>query len=606
LALPNSSCYQRNLAALRERRRDLAELVDAAVVDDRVAEATGRDGSRTFRLTDETGRVSWFGQSSMPSISAAACIERFLGGGGNVTIPGVLTGCEMKLLLERIGRHVAIFVIEDDPLAIKLALHLHDYAEAIADGRLVFIHEADAADGLARFFHDHPGYEFPRRMLAPPQWTAAQVADMQRLLSNTGAAVVQAQQEALAAVARRLVKREEAAAPERPRVALLGMDTDVATLEQAYGIEQALARMGWPCAQCVPDAPDKWHVVARMRTIEQVKADLVLILNASPAELRPLLPPPIHLASWFSSTTNIGNDLSQEFSENRLALAASTSVREALGRANVPKAYIKPLAPAADASLFEPVELTREELSAMGCEVAVLADLPVATPEASNIHLASHVALWDGLWQVLKRRMTGEGYRGEQAEEALAEAEKRSGVTLRDPSIREHFIELFHLNMLPVMLAQVAARGLADAGHQLGVWGRNWEPLPGGGGVDVRRGPIPRGAALNRLFNAVGVVLLPVPSPEATQMALSALASGTRVLSRAPDQSFEVEYPGLADLAPHLNLYRTADELREAARLLRCDRHETDAPCPGREAIFVNHTLEHRLRALWEMLQAAR
>ena len=89
-------------------------------------------------------------------------------------------------------------------------------------------------------------------------------------------------------------------------------------------------------------------------------------------------------------------------------------------------------------------------------------------------------------------------------------------------------------------------------------------------------------------------------------MALSALASGTSVLCRPPDQPFEVEYPGLAGLAPHLNLYHTADELREAARLLRCDRREADTRCPGREAILASHTLEHRLRALWEMLRAVR
>jgi hypothetical protein len=602
LALPNSSCYQRNLEALRERRRDLADLVDATAADDRVAQATGRDGTPTFRLTNETGRVSWFGQSSMPSISAAACVERFLAGAGNVTVPGALTGYEIRLLLEQLGRHVAVFVIESDPLRIKLALCLYDYAEAMAGGRLVFVPEADTADGFARFFRDHPGYAFPRRMLAPPPWTAAQVADMQRLLSNTGAAVVQAQNEELGVAASRLRQRKDKAVDDRPRVALLG--TDPAFLTQADRIERALKRMDWPCARCVPDAPDKCHALARIQTIERVAADLVLLLNAAPAELGPLLPPSIRLASWFLSAPNSGEDLSQAFSERRLAFTASTSVGEALKQANVPEAYIRPLAPAPDTSVFEPIPLTREASSAVGCQVAVLADLPVATAEASNIHLASHQALWDGLRQALERRVTGEGYGAEQAEVILAEAERASGTTLKDPPIREQFIQLLRLNLVPVVVARMTVDVLIDAGYQVGAWGHNWESLPGR--ADVRRGPIPRGTALNRLFNAVGAVVLPVPSSEATQIALDALASGVKVLYRAPDRPFPVEYPALADLLPHLNLYRTAGELREGAvHLQPRGGLETDTRSAGREAILANHTLEHRLRALWDTLRAA-
>ena len=72
--------------------------------------------------------------------------------------------------------------------------------------------------------------------------------------------------------------------PDTPRVAVVGTDARPLSLEQARRIVRALAKLQWPYELCVPDAPANCHKVARLRAIERVSAELVLVVNAGFAE----------------------------------------------------------------------------------------------------------------------------------------------------------------------------------------------------------------------------------------------------------------------------------------------------------------------------------
>jgi hypothetical protein len=339
--------------------------------------------------------------------------------------------------------------------------------------------------------------------------------------------------------------------------------------------------------------------VAQLAVIDRVEADLVLLVNSPPGVLASLLPPSIRMASWYLSAASLPENLAPAFSERCPVWAASATIRQALELRQASPEYINMLPPGADTTLFRPVDVAAEEAASVGCEVAVLADLPPTLPQAVNISLPSHVELWQALRAALTRRIDGAGYTSDQAERVLSEAERASGTALKDPAIREHFIQLFRWHLLPATLARSAAEALLEEGHRIGVWGTNWETLPSD--LDVRRGPIPQGEALNRLFNAVDTVLLPVPSIESTQMALNALAAGANVICRSPERVFEEEYPGLGDLSSCLNLYRNRDELRETSAGLR-SRVGKDLPRRPRESLqsaVDHHKLEHRLMTLW-------
>ena len=139
MALPPTDRYHRNQAALRAFQPSVAAILDEVAIPEEVKPATGRDGSDTFLIPDETGRHVWFGGSSMPGISAAEIFAGFRGDGSNASLPGVLTGVEPLVVAGQMAAHTALFVVEQDPLQLKLAMHLRDYSDLFAGGRLVFV-----------------------------------------------------------------------------------------------------------------------------------------------------------------------------------------------------------------------------------------------------------------------------------------------------------------------------------------------------------------------------------------------------------------------------------------------------------------------------------
>ena len=170
--------WRRNLAALQEVDAVLAETLAAVNVPASVVSAVGRDGELTYRIGEGSEAAAWFGRTSMPSISGPAILDTFDPGNGNVLLPKMGQGIEMKLLLERLPAHRAVFVLEDDSLAAVLALRLYDVSDGIRAGRLVLLTGGQPEDSLRQFLTDHGGYVIPDRILG---WPWLSQADHQRI-----------------------------------------------------------------------------------------------------------------------------------------------------------------------------------------------------------------------------------------------------------------------------------------------------------------------------------------------------------------------------------------------------------------------------------------
>ncbi|MHC4610351.1 MAG: hypothetical protein ACYS7M_08390, partial [Planctomycetota bacterium] len=123
--------YHTNLTALAEQQPLLAQRVETMQIPATVVRATGRDGSETFRTRREDGSWQWLGRSSMPTMSAPAFVEGLQTQGRNLIIPTIATGREALLAEQRMPRHCAVFVYEQDVVALKLVLHLHDFSSLI-------------------------------------------------------------------------------------------------------------------------------------------------------------------------------------------------------------------------------------------------------------------------------------------------------------------------------------------------------------------------------------------------------------------------------------------------------------------------------------------
>ncbi len=615
---PPTPCYHRNLEALRKSQPAVAEIVDASPVPEGVTPATGRDGTETFLIPAQNDGRAWFGGSSMPTVSAAEIFAEFHSSGRSVWLPGIFTGVEPLVVASKLPPHAALFVVEQDPGNLKLAMHLHDYVELLTTGRLVFVPvgEEEPVEHLCAFFERHFGYELPNQLLTEPQQTPAQLADLQRLLEDTGRAAAAVHASIVDAQVKSLRTRTFGPLPTVPRVAVLSVDPRPASLEQARRIGRALAKLEWPWQLCVPDAPDKCHVAARLSAVERLPADIVLFVNGTAGALEPLLPPDLPIASWYLTETNVQPVQGERRDGHQIIFASSQSLADALGRAGVPVGIIEQCGLAADDTVFRPATLSPDQRPAPRADVAVLMDLPDDRPQACNITLASHVALWQALREVAKR--SADRYHGDLADELVEEAQRESGIGLKEPKIRQHFIALLEARIAPAALARAAVDVLLANGYDVAVWGCNWSPTPPEQHAAACAetppesqlaacpcsGLIPVGDSLNQLFNAARIVLLPDSSAWAVQTALDALAAGACVICRSPDEPFERQHPMLAGLAPYLHFYRSSTELLDTVRRLTAGGDaQADENDAARTIVLSKHTVAKRLQTILETVR---
>jgi hypothetical protein len=571
--------------------------LDAAEAPFDVVPCKGRDGSDTFQLVEAGGRRAWFGQSSMPTVSTHEVLAGFSGDGGSVSLPGILTGLEPLVLAERLPGHCAVFVIEDEPFQLKLAMCLYDYADLISTGRLVFLF-ADRLEGeLRRLFTFHPGYGLPTSLVRVPHRSAASLTELQRRLEHAGEAASGVIAEAVESTVQALGRRSHGALPKTLRVAVLGTDARWLSLEHAGRIDRALSKLAWPHTLCVPDAPDKCHVVARLMAVDRSSADWALMVNSCAGQLQALLPSGLPIASWYLPGADVGATLAAGPMPEHIVFASSRTLERQLAAAGVSPSLIEPAAPAADVAAFGTVRLSPEESARWSADVAVLMDLPDDRPEACHITLDSHVALWRALSEAVGREP--DRYRDEVAEEFLKAAERASGTTLRDDSTRGQFLMLLKACLAPARTVRAAVDTLIGDGQRVAVWGAGWSRVYGD--ATVARGAIPGGGDLIRMFHAARVLVFPVPSPWAIQLAVDALAAGSEAALRTTREAFCGEYPGLAELAPHIRFYRTGQDLagsvQSAKGRVACGSQVAAGPS-GREVVLTRHTLSHRLQTM--------
>lgn len=596
-----SSCYRRNIAALRTFQPRVAEVIDSARIPRDVSPATGRDGHRTLLVPGDDGQQVWLGGSSMPTISAVETFAAFFSDGRNVALPGVLTGLEPIVVAGKMPPHTALFVVEEKALHVKLALHLYDYRALLEHGRVIFVLADDLMRTLRTLFEVHPGYDVPTRIVPVPQRTDAQLAELRRQLEKAGRVLTGVHAGVVQSCLGRIQGHAPATPAAKPCVAVLSFETRQATIGQARRIARALRGTGWPCEICVPDAPDRCHLAARLLAVERASADLVLFVNCGPGQMGSLLPVDLPTASWYLPGAGVSADVVKEAPKHHVSFASSRTLQAALRAVGLPDEGIEPCGPAADTVTFHPLGDPGETVNTSGADVAVLMDLPDDSPEAAEITLRSHVDLWRALQDVVARGI--DRYRACDAAEFLEAAQRTSGVTLHDPAVSERFVMLLRSRIAPALAARVAARALTDNGLRPRLWGANW-PAEGQGN-DWRCGEIPAGGdELNRLFNAARIVVLPDSSLGGVQAALDALAAGAQVVFRRPDGPFEQEYPTLASVAPHLHFYRTGRELVEIVRSL---------PAPGearlrrveeiRAILAAEHSVAQRLGGIVERLR---
>ena len=594
--LPATPAYEHNLAALAQRQPAVAEQVQAAGMPPGVTHAVGRDGEPAYRLANAQGHSVWQGGTSLPRVSAEALAQRVHRTGVNLLIPRALTGWEAAAVLRRLPSPTAVFVAETDARLLKLALHGPDLSAGIAAGRMVFLLGEDVESALRRFFASQPGYDVPRRLMRIPHLTPAELADWQRRLESLFAEIEPARLSKCHELAQQLAEAPAGAAGDRPSVAVVSLSAQPSALAHLGRLERALAALDWPAAVCGPDRPEHVHAVSRVSAVARAKAAWVLAVDSGPEAVRPFLAAELpvvcaYLPGSLASPRPKPADLGPRDVVCDSVIAEAASLEGPRWE------------PAADATLAQRVADAAAHGERSPGHIAIVADIPATAPESAGLYMASHQAVWQALQERLGERL--DEYTDQRAEEWLDAAQRQLGISLSEAAQRAHLLAGLRLRLAPAARAQAALAALtgrSDAGVTL--WGANWRP--GAGDRAVWQGGWPHDEpALAQLVQGSRLVVFPLATALAVQTALDVLLAGRPVVCASPRGGWAAVYPGLADLVPDLNPYRTRPELASVVDRLAADPAFAAQQVANAQAgIRAAHTVAHRLRRLHDEVTA--
>lgn len=596
LSLGNTPTYQRNLDALRSRQPRVAEWVDASALPEGAALRVGRDETPTAVHT-QGGRTTWLGQSSMPRVTTQIQLEGAMFEPGSIWIPGILTGVEPLGLLRRLAAQFAVFVIERRPELLKLALQLHDYTEAVGGGRLLFFPEDDLEQAVDAFFAANLGYEMPPHLLTAWQRSPSEIGALQCRLEGVAEQVATSRSARIAVIARSIQSVETHDIERTPRFAIVSVDGSPDALGLGEQLAAAVEDNGWTAACCLPNAPSKCHTTARLQTIADAKANIVLFLGAGSSALRETLPGELPMVCWHLSAAAIP-DQAPTLGPYDIVLAGSPWIKQQLLAGGAPPDRVEICPPGATIDLAQ-LERTPTPEAAEGMRAALFADCPDDRAEACGITLTSHTRLWNALRRIA--RATAVQGRSPDVEHLMELARKESGVRISDDTITSHLCELATSRIIPVAETVAAAHTIAALGIRVDLHGsRMGEIVPQRAAYC---GAIPPMTNVAEVLAHVDLLVAPLPDTRAAQWAIDALAAGSAAICRTSpcgdSQGGELE-----DLLPcSIRWYGHAGELAEIVSGLVGDADAFRAAVVEATALVRrSHRLADRVRSVHELV----
>ncbi len=473
---PDPAIAERNLAALRKVAPDLAQQIGglAVPVDSAPFAARTRDGQISFQLPQPDGSVAWFGRTSIPGVRAAALVDCFDAGKANVFLPGLAEGSEAKLLVQRLGRHRAVFVWEPEPHNVRMALELHDLAAAIEEKRLVLLVCPPPALGqtLEKWLAEHPGHLCPTQMMMYPWQPMAEVAGIRLAVEQAYQRTERNRQRALAEIrgrwpaARKPQPSPATNAPAPIAIISLHARDDVWTTSDA--LSDAAGRLGWPCTTVDIRSPADMHPLARAGRLAPAADEppaVAILIDVLREQVADVLPPCIPAVCWMTHTVESlppdGHDVIAVASRG-LAKRASSKLKQA-GRIIVcpPPCLIRP----------DPADLERDR----PLDVVCITDTGPIDPAASVPKLPSYAQISKTASDLLAAHI--ETFTTDQAATILERAESKLDARIDEPETRMDVLRLLGEHLAPSMLWRFLAQILRENHIAFRIHGPGWHSV---------------------------------------------------------------------------------------------------------------------------------
>lgn len=587
--------YQRNIKALARQQPVECEQIDAVELTGAVTPAEGRDGTPTFRLLDGAGRQYWLGHSSMPATSSPAVLTEFMFGSGNVLLPSMGHGGEVKHLLTRMALHQAIFTWDADPLIPALALRLHDFSGDILMGRVVIAVGPEAGQALTRVFEAYPTHLPPIKIFGAPHLDSAALHELQACAEAVAARQHQAVAQATAQLAGEMPAHPPDPPSTRRRVMILSSVIDPEVTHLAEALAGAAEEADLCCVAHIADRPAHVHLLAAAQQIREFMPQAVVLLNQVKGEWGHLLDGAEFCTTWCVSPSADRAELTRHRAPDESIYAATPSLAKQLESADPNHAQVRILGPAADRRLFRPLELDDEDRTKYGSDVALILSAADFSPEAVGLKWESHQQLLGEIVGLL--RENPQRLDMAAADRVIESASRRMRITLNSGEVRGQLARFISVGIAPTLTVLELMRRLPVDEVRVKLWGSNWDLHRAAAGVSISSPPSDE--QRNKIYNAAHIIVHVRNDDWHRQHLLDALAAGASVLSHKEQQSATLNDPSWQDIWTAVPRFSAISQAASTIRRwLKDPAAKVAAVDPGRQIVLREHSIEKRLQTL--------
>jgi hypothetical protein len=457
-----------------------------------------------------------------------------------------------------LGYGCALFVVERDPAALALSLHLHDWQRILADPRVMIFVGEDCLERLVRTLEADDDLSPPAVCVQEGRWSPglhnSPVEAVERIIAKRQ----QQARESLARIQAQYADRDAAYWARRFREALDGTGEPLRILSAVsrhttflqYSLgdaRQAFERAG--CRVRVLTEPSDHHGIGDAtyhRTVEEFNPDLFFMLDHLRGAHAPRVPDNLPIFTWDQDLLPYAINASTVATMGPLDVVGGISARYCVTTLGLDRRRVISAVMPTNPQRFSAEPLPEAELQHYRCDVSFVSH---ASQTAEQFHVEQRAALPDEA----SRGLLDEVYRlvseiapsspylsARHGKEMLDRARSARKLQITDP-FRNWLLSWYSWRLLDRLFRHDTLHWVADWARQQGrtfhIYGRGWDK-------HATLHPFARGEAHNEhelrcVYQASAINLQLIPSGFLHQRALDGLAAGGFFLVRRSGSDYE-------------------------------------------------------------------
>ncbi len=553
----DDECFQSNLDALTQRGVDVEPIQSAwAARSDSFQRWRDNLGNTQLRVRDANGRWRWF-----PTLGdqVKTAESQPLPNGCRSSMPGpfLFEGLGQGTYFHRVyqatldtflGYSCALYVVEPDPAALAMTLHLHDWGELLANDRIYWFVGPQWNQQFRRTLGDDLDLAFPVQSLQP---SGRAIPGVIGVVENAIKERQRAVDQSMAELDNRYADRDmsywsqrfESALSGRgdPLRILAGVSTHTTFLQYSMrDAKRAFETLGHTCVVLTEKTPH--HVIGALtyhNAMRDFDPDLFFNIDHLRPEFGAVVPENLPILTWDQDQLPTVFTTENMSKIGRLDFVTGWSKNKCVQAGVDPAQCLYSGVPTSPEQFSGP-PLTDEERERYACDVSYVSHAS-QTPEAFHDQERrmyddqQYRSLLDSLYELTVAELKKHGVLwGGMSSAILDSASQRCGLVVQEKNLRDRLLGWYLWRLADRIFRHEALNWVADwarrRGRTLRIYGRGWDEHPTLSAFAA--GPADNGRELLCVYRASKINLQLMPAGFAHQRSLDGLAAGGFFLSR--------------------------------------------------------------------------